>query len=352
MSLPNVNYNARMVDMLVKAGAFKSAPFTLVDVGCSLGLEQYWRIFGKDLRATGIDPIVEECERLTREEKNPAVRYVAAWIKNPSFPSDTHYKTDQPFARTSAWAAVGAMSKDARDHGEAPKVTYSERNLTLDELVAEAGYEAVDFIKVDTDGGDLQVISSGPEALKSTLGVEIECAFQGGVHEWANTFANVYNLLRPAGFSLFDMDNHRYSRAALPARFEYIIPAGTDQGQLIWSNLLFLRDAGSPQFEANWGPIDEARIPKLAALYELYGLNDCAAELILKHRAAFDRVLSSQKALDCLATEWWPEAGSYDNLVQKFNADPTAFYPPSPYDTKNSEEEKTIQSVFRQVYFR
>lgn len=351
MSLPNVNYHARLVPHMVQAGVFKDAPFTLIDVGCSLGLEGYWRLFADRLRAIGIDPMIEECERLQREETNPAVQYLAAWIKKPDFPTDVREKSDQAFARTSSWAATTMSSSEAPP----AKVTHSDRTLTLDELVVEVGYDNVDFIKIDVDGGDLEVIASGLETINSrgVLGVEIECHFQGGLHEWANTFANVYRVLRSAGFSFFDLDFHRYSRASLPDRFEYPIPAGTQRGQPIWGNMLYMRDAAASDYEANWAPVSPASIVKLVCLFELYGLNDCATELILKHRDVFDKVYPAQQALDFLAVEWWPDATGYKGVIDRFRQDPTLFYPPNPYIRNENgtptEEEKTVQSVFRQA---
>ena len=67
---------------------WRDEPFTLVDVGCSGGIDAAWRGFEPHLRAVGIDPNVEECARLAATETNANVRYVdgfAAWDHSTEF---------------------------------------------------------------------------------------------------------------------------------------------------------------------------------------------------------------------------------------------------------------------------
>jgi len=59
----------------MRHGVFARAPLLLADVGASGGIADQWRLFEPDLRAVGFDPLVTECERLNREESNPAIRY-------------------------------------------------------------------------------------------------------------------------------------------------------------------------------------------------------------------------------------------------------------------------------------
>jgi hypothetical protein len=55
------------------------AKFTVVDVGCSSGLDDNWRQLGQRLRAFAFDPAVEEIDRLGRAETSRDVEYVAAF---------------------------------------------------------------------------------------------------------------------------------------------------------------------------------------------------------------------------------------------------------------------------------
>jgi hypothetical protein len=246
----------------------------------------------------------------------------------------------------------------APTHGSSAPVAFADRQITLDELVDQAAYESVDFIKIDTDGDDLEVLASAEKTLreKQVLGVEVEWHFQGGIHPWANTFDNVHRILRNAGLSFFDQEMRRYTRSALPGRFASVIPAETQYGQAVWANALYLRDAAAPDYENNWPALSLESTLKLICLFELLGFYDCAAELILKHREAFDAIMPSNEALDILAREAWPGAASYEQVLQSFRDNPTRFYPQNPMresdDQPPGPEEQTVIDVFRQAYMQ
>ena len=99
--------------------------------------------------------------------------------------------------------------------------------IELDQFFLRDHPSDVDFLKIDTDGGDYQVLLGARELLSAApvLGVAIEAHFTGLVHEESNTFRNVDRILALAGFSLFDLELYRYSRAALPKPFVYRLPA-------------------------------------------------------------------------------------------------------------------------------
>ena len=49
---------------------------SVIDVGCSGGIDNLWRVFEPNLSVYAFDPNLEECDRLQSAEKNPDVRYV------------------------------------------------------------------------------------------------------------------------------------------------------------------------------------------------------------------------------------------------------------------------------------
>jgi hypothetical protein len=183
----------------------------------------------------------------------------------------------------------------------------------------------VDFLKVDTDGHDIEVILGARNILASgVIGLRVEEQLHGSPHKYANTFSNIDRLLRERGFSLFDLDVYRYSRADLPAPFVYDIPAQTTTGQVSWGEALYLRDLGSPAYESMWNyEVTAERVMKLAALFDLFELPDCAAEL-LRNRAHFLDQSTREGLLDLLVSG---EPGAYASLLARFKRDFTTFYP-------------------------
>ena len=318
------------------------APLYVVDVGCSGGIEERWFHFGDRLKAVGFDPLVAEIDRLNGANVRPNVRYEAAFVgcRNydelfpPALRNDRVRSQDDgviydPSGRLSSFAALSRleMSYEQSVFNRGAPVVLSDRKITLDDYIPEAEHASVDFVKIDTDGHDIEVILGATRIMSAhgILGLVVESPFQGPRHEYANTFSNIDRLLRRHGFTLFDLSACRYSRACLPAPFVLDIPAHTTSGQLVWGDALYFRDLGSLDYERMWPGYDMTaeRVMKLACLFDFYELPDCAAELLV-NRGQFLEGPQREQLLDLLVTG---EAGSYAAHIAAFEADFTAFFP-------------------------
>jgi len=329
---------------IVRRAAFSDEPFVLTDVGCSGGISERWRQFEPAFTAFGFDPLVKECKRLNQEEPNPRVRYFDRFVGwegyRGLFPENIEKDTvagwsNQPFPRTSAARLQGAQSAPFAQYYNAndPELVYTSRRTSLDDFFAEQPGVRVDFIKIDTDGQDYEVLCGARRVLEEhrVLGLLVEMQFHGVSHPHANLFANIDRLLREHGFSLFDLETYRYTRAGLPGRFVYRLPAQTRQGQVLVSDALYLRDVAAPGYEDRWGgPLPEPKLLKLICLFEIFGLPDCAAELLELKRDQLDKKLDLPGLLDMLAAEMHPGIGSYAEVNRRFSQSPERFYPRAP----------------------
>jgi hypothetical protein len=146
------------------------------------------------------------------------------------------------------------------------------------------------------------------------------------VHEYANTFSNIDRFLRLRGFSLFDLSTVRYSRAALPAPFASRILAHTVSGQVNCGKAVYFRDLGHHMYERTFGIVPaKERLLKLCCLFVLYGLDDCAAELLVASEAL--KTLPQRAALLDGLTPQSFDAPDYETYVARFNANPSAWLP-------------------------
>jgi FkbM family methyltransferase len=329
----NVTYRPLVLHELVERGIFGAEPFMLVDVGCGLGLDPAWRAFGEYLHAHAFDPQIDEIERLRSAEDNPNVHYHAALVGLPEpRPVTAEEGEFNPFPRTSTANAL-ARASAARD------TPYYETNDWRAEQLTSArvgrgvflrgeGVHSVDFVKTDTDGGDLEVLESFEEMIRpaGVLGFMVETPYTGAPTDGVHTFHNVDRLLKRHGFLLASMSVNRYSRAALPAPFAYAILAQTQWGQPLWGDLVYLRDAAGSGNDRH-GTLSPVKLLKLAALFELFRLPDCAAELLLAHREALSALVDVDALLDLLTPPLHGEQLSYREYVAAFEADPTRFYP-------------------------
>jgi FkbM family methyltransferase len=229
----NIQPQSAVVGNIVNRSARSIGDFTVVDVGASRGIAHYWSAFGQTLHAIGFDPLVANMRKMAARETRPNVRYEGAFIGctnfDALFPPEQRQIRVGPYSRTSSIRAQELMRLDfvAKHFNEGEEVILAERHLTLDDYFPPEA--ELDFLKIDTDGSDLQVLLGADKLLRrgAFLGIVVEAQFQGWPHDYANTFANIDRYLRARGFALYDLDRHRYTRAVLPGLFEYDIPAQT-----------------------------------------------------------------------------------------------------------------------------
>ena len=321
----------RMTAYLVAADVFREEPFSLVDVGVSGGIEQHWRLFEPFLEAVGFDPLVEEVERLNSIEKNPAVRYVAALAGclTPAEESRDGFDNEY-YPRSStvrAWELLRCNYTNTYFDQTHKGTTVSD--LTeLDQVFSESP-EKVDFLKVDTDGHDLEVLLGAKKLLSGAglMGLAVETLLVGPDHPHSNLYSHVDTFLRKFGYSVFAIDPKLHSRAALPKAFRWHQPADTHAGQSRWADTLFFRDVCLPGYEQRFGPLAPHKLLKLCCTFEIYCLEDCAAEVLICFRNKIQDLVDVDHCLDLL-TPPLPDGSSvsYRDYIRFFEKNVPAFY--------------------------
>jgi FkbM family methyltransferase len=353
-------------ELAISRDLISCSPMTLIDVGCSGGISPVWRRFEPYLRALGVDPVIEECDRLNACEENKSISYISAKV---GLPDDHPFVRSRgkrgvwggnPWDRLSSKAASEIISartlESSRlaDLNEWDRKALSERVVTVDELALEAKLSYVDFIKIDIDGYDLDAILSAEATIRSSpvLGVALEVNFYGSAEDTDHTFHNTDRLMRQWGFDLFDLSVRRYSASALPARFQWAIPAQTLTGRIYQGDAIYLRDPvacglnrapGCPNLTV------EQKL-KLAMLFELFGISDHAAEILIKYRDELNRICDVANLLDRL-TAGIGETQGYEDYLAQFKASPESFYPQNRLDVKSDKAAliSSIREAFKQL---
>jgi len=324
---------------IVARGLLRDSPFALIDVGCSGGLSPLWRVYEPDLRAIGVDPVVDECARLTAQEKNPRVRYVPAFV---GLPEDHPFNRERkgrepternPWGRLSAAAATTILSARVRQETKLPVLnTWQTEKLaavkkyTLEELATAQNFSNVDFIKIDIDGNDLEALLSAERLIRESpvLGLVMEVNYYGSDRPTEHTFHNTDRLMRSWGFDLFGLTTRKYSAAALPSRFVWDCPAQTISGRPYQGDALYLRDAIGLADQGGMVPLSPSKLLKLACLFENFCLPDFAAELLQRHSQVIGLDLTA--SLELLAQNVRDDGVSYGEHLRRFQSDPTKFY--------------------------
>lgn len=317
----------------------RRSPVVLFDVGCSGGIEPYWRHFGSHLTGVGFDALVDEVEYLNAAP-GQGFRYEAAFVGCKSydelFPKALRddpigSRDNASFERTSAvsYAKLKTLDYAKEAYNRGRPAVYTDRRLDLDDYAAAHGYPKVDFLKTDTDGHDIEVLLGARSLLRNgCLAAVVECNFHGRYHPAANSFANIDLLLREAGFSLFDIEPYRYTKAALPGRFANEHPSHTVGGAVQWADAVYARDLADPDHERKSGYRPTADdVLKLAAFFDIFGLQDCAVELLQVRRDLIAPVCDVDVALDEATRSAYGDPQTYAQYIAAFERDPDHLMP-------------------------
>ena len=338
-----------------------AARFTLVDVGCSGGLSGEWRRFGRRLRAFAFDPSVEEVERLRRVETSEDVKYVAAFATIPKDHPFAQKKGERdhwgrnPWARLSVtkWLENTASERAELDSGDlASSGLWAETRLVdpaqeivIPEYLRDVGVDNVDFVKIDIDGKDLEVLHSLDAVLDefNILGLMLEVNFFGSDAETDHTFHNTDRFLKSKRFELFDLTTRRYSMATLPGPYMYNAPGENRFGRVLQGDALYLRDLANPINADLVSGMTADRLLNLICLFALFRLPDCAAEIAVAFRDKLRLVGDVDHLLDLLAAQAQTSVHSplqYEEYLSRFEAADSMFSPGSERaDSESSESQ-------------
>ncbi|MGM4892806.1 FkbM family methyltransferase [Tardiphaga sp. 839_C3_N1_4] len=358
------------MEMLGHRGAFaafiakslKDEDFVLVDVGCGGGIDGTWRVFGDHLAAVGFDPNIDEVERLQRAETSKKINYKAAFVGVPAENPISIRRggrlpnSRNPWNRFAVNRTMSIMAEQIKNFSPTEKVeinAWPQAKLTepdrlfLPDYLDQIGFGSVDFIKIDIDSDDYDVLQSLEESLSNRriLGLCAEVNFYGSDDPTEHTFHNTDRFMRKNGFDLFGLTTRSYSAAALPHRYELRMPAQSIAGRPYQGDALYLRDVGSEEWSKSAPSFGPEKLLKLAALFSLFGLPDCAAQVLVTYRIRLQPLINVDAGLDLLVAETDLGAStgmSYKELMAAFEANRDIFYPGN---SSNAPAAGMVQSV-------
>jgi FkbM family methyltransferase len=284
------NANPEFTKWVVKSG-FLEDRFVVIDVGVLGGENPRWHFLREYLVVHGFDAIKEVIEELHRTSWDPR------WY------------------RTYHWLAIGNENGNREFFVDPAQPTRSslgftnglERRVvpmrTLDALWAERAIPQPDFIKIDVEGHEGDVLSGARQILAAggVLGMEVETNFTASPAYPKSHFNTIHDLVLGSGLRLFDLNFDRAvrpiyeaARNACPSS-ESTAGAGTPAT----FNVLFCRDMiaereGSSFYEGMPPLPTVDQLKKMMIIYELHGLTDVAVDTAIK----FSRQLKTRFAVE------------------------------------------------------
>ncbi len=328
------------------AEAVAGSEFVLVDIGCSGGIDQVWRRFGRRLRAVAIDPNLVEIDRLRGIESHSGVEYLAAFAGLPPDHPFAIRKGDRsnwgcnPWDRLSVARSLEILK--ARELSNAEKTAANlwpetelvdaAQTIVVPDYLRARRITSVDFLKIDIDGKDFDVLNSFDEALDGlgVLGLGLEVNFFGSDRDTDHTLHNTDRFLKARGYELFNLTIRRYAGAALPSHYLFTFPAQSEFGRPLQGDALYVRDLGNPEYATFAGRLPPARLLNLVCIFAAFNLPDCAAEIAVRYREQLSALCDVEHVLDLLAAQVQGNVEkplTYCEYMERFETQDAMFYP-------------------------
>jgi len=234
-----------MTDVFTKRllDALSPSPLIVVDLGARGGLDEDLLALAPAVVAVGFEPDAEEARRLAGTPIGPwkerrILPYAiggatgSAKLHIPASPEGASLLPHNP-------AMLEAFGHAAL-HRTLREVEVDVR--TLDDVADEAGIAAVDYLKIDIEGAELEVLKGGPQLAATAKVMKIECAF---VEQRIGQplAAEVIAYLASQGFDLIEIRAaHHWRRRPLPAH-PYVVDAKVpySRGRLAQADLFFVK---------------------------------------------------------------------------------------------------------------
>jgi len=234
-----------------------------VDVGARGGIDKKWKRVERYINLIGFELDAVECERLNRTIHGfNSVKYLPKALSG-SNGTRTLYKTKSPYCSSLLEPDLPWLQRFSFGNNFEPEGTEEIETSRLDDIEELRTFDT-DVIKIDAQGLDVEILSSGESMLNRCFTVEIEPGFcKNYIGEY--TYSDVESYLRSQGFLVFDMNLKRVGRRNIFG------DAGTQKEQILWCESLWFKDI--PALAAS-GRLQLSR-PKLLKALLICGLENC-----------------------------------------------------------------------------
>lgn len=237
------------------------------DVGARYQAPAELRPFFRHMRYHAFEADKAECERLTSSRHPYAEMHVF-----PYFVGDRVGTADFHLCRRRSLSSLYRPSARFRATFGGDEYAVDEtvpvESTTLDVVHAERMLPAPDFLKLDTQGSELDVLRHATDTMRETSMLQVEVEFVE-MYEGQPLFHDVTAFLHARGFELLYLN-----RSIVQRRVVYTGPA---RGQVVFADALFGRR------DDLVGGLPSERLVKYALLLINYGHLDVAHQLLSAH---------------------------------------------------------------------
>jgi FkbM family methyltransferase len=276
------NRNAAFTRWVVSAGLL-TEPFVLIDVGVQGGENKRWRPLGDCLVVHGFDPIEEVVQQLVEENRGRSNRhYHCMALGNAEGEQAFYFNPANPTASSMYQPSAGRFGVEM---SEQRRVVPIRR---LDSLWGEGVIPLADYIKIDVEGFEQDVLIGARELLRAgVLALQTETNFGVSPSYPKTHFAVVAEIALDNHLMLFDLVFNRIPRAsfqhALVRKGFEPISEQDGVGRPATVDVLFARDLIDEvdhldHYRTPPPPVTVNQLIKSMIICELHALNDIALD--------------------------------------------------------------------------
>jgi len=232
----------------------------LVDVGAAGGIEPRWKKISPLLYYIGFEP---DSKATTEERQTKFAEHTLFSVALGAKKSKQKFYISKGIGKSSIYRPNYSFLKNFADVGRFQIENEIELYVdSIDQVIAQK----IDFIKLDTQGSELSILTGSKNSLISVFGVEVEVEFLE-IYSNQPLLSSVHKLLSESGFEFIDFINL--------SRWERNIYSGL--GQLVHADALFLK---TPETISN-NNLCMADLKKYLAILFLYNRFDLLEKMFL-----------------------------------------------------------------------
>ena len=288
------NQNARLTRWISEQRCI--GEFRILDVGAALGLSPRWNQLGDLLNVIGFDAIQEAIAPL-EARKRPGDKYFSMALGN----EDGQREFFIPAEKTAGSIYAPSVSRyDVAESTYRGSETRTVPIRRLDSLFAAGEIGPVDFIKLDCEGFEPEVLKGAGRYLAACdlVGADLETNFNVSPVLPQTHFWGSYEPLLQRGLLVHDL---RFNRVALASYIDRV-----KRKRFGWRQINSVHRPATVNILLARSLLAEERKPgidliiKQIIVFELYGLIDCAYDLLIGFADILTSRLDVKQAADLL----------------------------------------------------